>query len=255
MKEYIFRRSLLPSFLLATVCYLLQVLIMTLIMACTNTFSWFEASCFSTIVMATDSFAIYNIIHRIPEKLVFQNVVQGESILMVGMGLSYYRMFEEIHSEVDFHSTIFIFKSCKEILGGVFVSVAVSYIFNKFRAYLIELKSIFEAIIVVVCFYVCEVHLHVNGLIAVTILGIVLIVRYKSGSEERYNYRLVNMMSNYIVIVVCLLLGYMDYQNESLTLSSFLNILTIYGLHIIVRAVVLFTTNLICRNTSYEIPR
>jgi NhaP-type Na+/H+ or K+/H+ antiporter len=94
VKEYIFRRSLMPSLMLATICYLVQVLIMTLILASTDTFSWFEASCFSTIVMATDSFAIYNIIHRIPEKLVFQNVVQGESILNVGMGLSYYRIFE-----------------------------------------------------------------------------------------------------------------------------------------------------------------
>jgi NhaP-type Na+/H+ or K+/H+ antiporter len=120
---------------------------------------------------------------------------------------------------------------------------------------MIELKSVFEAIVVVVCFYVCEIHLKVNGLIAVTVLGIVLIVRYKSGSEEKYNYRLVNMMSNYIVIVVCLLLGYMDYQNESLTFSNFINILIIYAIHILIRAVILFVTNMLARNTRYEIPR
>jgi hypothetical protein len=48
----------------------------------------------------------------------------------------------------------------------------------------------------------------------VTILGIVLIVRYKSGTEERYNHKLINLTSNYIVVVACLILGYMDYQNE-----------------------------------------
>lgn len=66
---------------------------------------------------------------------------------------------------------------------------------------------------VVVCFYVCEVYLQVNGLIAVTILGIVLVVRYKSGTGERYNRRLVDLTSSYIIVVACLMLGYMDYQN------------------------------------------
>lgn len=44
--------------------------------------------------MTTDSFAIFNVIHRLPERLMFQNVIQGEAILMVGVGLGFYRMFE-----------------------------------------------------------------------------------------------------------------------------------------------------------------
>jgi NhaP-type Na+/H+ or K+/H+ antiporter len=179
-----------------------------------ETFTWFESCCFSTIIIANDSFAIHNIIYRIPEKLMFQNIIQGESILMVGMGLSYYRIFEEIHSNQDLHSTMLVFDIIKELFGGVFVSLGVFYIFNKFRARLIESKFLFGVLIVVICFYVCEVYLSVNGLIAVTILGIVLIVRYKSGTEERYNHKLINLTSNYIVVVACLILGYMDYQNE-----------------------------------------
>lgn len=86
-------------------------------------------------------------------------------------------------------------------------------------------------------------------------LGIVLVVRYKSGPGERYNRRLVDLTSNYIIVVACLLLGYMDYQNESLTLSGTLYILAVYSLHIVVRAAVIFFTNLFCKGTRFEIPR
>lgn len=127
------------------------------------------------------------------------------------MGL--YRAFEEVHSSTSVHSTVFILNSAKQLFGGVLVSLIVFYMFNKFRARLLSSKFLFGVMVVVVCFYVCEVYLQVNGLIAVTILGIVLVVRYKSGTGERYNRRLVDLTSSYIIVVACLMLGYMDYQN------------------------------------------
>ena len=94
VKEYIFRRSLMPALLLAGPCYLLQVTLITLLLSTVSHLSWFEAACFGIIVTTTDSFAIHNIIHRIPERLLFQNVIQGESIIVVGLGLGLYRAFE-----------------------------------------------------------------------------------------------------------------------------------------------------------------
>jgi NhaP-type Na+/H+ or K+/H+ antiporter len=129
------------------------------------------------------------------------------------LGLGLYRAFEEVHSSTSVHSTVFILNSAKQLFGGVLVSLIVFYMFNKFRARLLSSKFLFGVMVVVVCFYVCEVYLQVNGLIAVTILGIVLVVRYKSGTGERYNRRLVDLTSSYIIVVACLMLGYMDYQN------------------------------------------
>jgi NhaP-type Na+/H+ or K+/H+ antiporter len=127
--------------------------------------------------------------------------------------LGLYRAFEEVHSSTSVHSTVFILNSAKQLFGGVLVSLIVFYMFNKFRARLLSSKFLFGVMVVVVCFYVCEVYLQVNGLIAVTILGIVLVVRYKSGTGERYNRRLVDLTRSYIIVVACLMLGYMDYQN------------------------------------------
>jgi len=66
VKEYIFRRSMMPALLLAVPCYFTQVVIMTLILATADDISWFGAACISVIVMTTDSFAIHNVIHRVP---------------------------------------------------------------------------------------------------------------------------------------------------------------------------------------------
>lgn len=84
----------MPALLLSGPSYLVQVVIMTLVLSAPVDISWFEGSCMGVIVMATDSFAIHNVIHRIPERLIFQNVIQGESIIMVGFGLGLYRAFE-----------------------------------------------------------------------------------------------------------------------------------------------------------------
>lgn len=169
--------------------------------------------------------------------------------------MGFYRAFEEAHNNTSVHSTMFLLDAAKELFGGVLVSLVVFYIFNKFRARMLSSKFLFTVLVVVVCFYVCEIYLHVNGLIAVTILGVVLIVRYKSGLGERYNRRLVNITSNYIVVAACLMLGYMDYQNESLTLAGTLSTLAVYSLHIVVRAVVILVSNLLCRGTRFEVPR
>lgn len=66
VKEYIFRRSMMPALLLAGPCFFAQVVVMTLLLSTANHLSWFEASCLAIIVMSTDSFAIHNVIHRIP---------------------------------------------------------------------------------------------------------------------------------------------------------------------------------------------
>lgn len=149
---------------------------------------------------------------------------------------------------------MFIVDTVVSIMGGIIISVGVFYTFNKFRSKLIESKFLFCVLIVVVCFYVCEIYFRVNGIIAVTVLGAMLITRYKPGTEERYNMNLIQLASSYIVVMACLMLGYMDYQNESITLGSFLQILVIYMLHTVVRALVILTSNFLLRGTSFEIP-
>lgn len=149
---------------------------------------------------------------------------------------------------------MFIVDSVVSVFGGILVSVGVFYTFNKFRSRLIESKFLFCVLIVVICFYVCEIYLRVNGIIAVTVLGTMLITRYKAGTEERYNMNLVQLASSYIIVMACLMLGYMDYQNDSITLGSFLQILAIYLLHTVVRALVILMSNFIFRETFLQIP-
>ena len=50
-------------------------------------------ACIASVVLVTDSFALQNIIHKLPENVIFQNVIEGEAILKVCFGLSFFRLF------------------------------------------------------------------------------------------------------------------------------------------------------------------
>lgn len=79
VKRYIFRRSLLPSLLLASLSYFLSISILTFLLKVfgDESFDFLNYACFASVILVTDSFALNNIIHRLPENVIFQNVIEG----------------------------------------------------------------------------------------------------------------------------------------------------------------------------------
>jgi NhaP-type Na+/H+ or K+/H+ antiporter len=68
VKRYIFRRSILPSLLLASLSYFLSISILTILlkMFYDDNFDVINYACIASVVLVTDSFALQNTIHRLP---------------------------------------------------------------------------------------------------------------------------------------------------------------------------------------------
>ena len=68
VKRYIFRRSILPSLLLASLSYFLSISILTLLLSMflEEDFDVLNYACIASVILVTDSFALQNIIHRLP---------------------------------------------------------------------------------------------------------------------------------------------------------------------------------------------
>lgn len=67
----------MPSLLLASLSYLLSISIFTLLLKLfeDENFDVLNYACIASVVLVTDSFALQNIIHRLPENVIFQNVI------------------------------------------------------------------------------------------------------------------------------------------------------------------------------------
>lgn len=104
-------------------------------------------------------------------------------------------MFFRFKTETDFHSTLFLFSFVFEFLGGLGIAILVFYLFNKLKVWLIESQIVFEMCLMLICFFVCEIHLNLNGMVSVVVFSILMRFQYRSGEVEVDRVRYINLFS------------------------------------------------------------
>jgi len=261
-----FKKSVVNALILAVPGMIIAtVLTAASIMFVLDLPSWtlYLAMLFGAMVSANDPVAVVALLRELGASKKLSTLIDGESLLNDGVAIVIFTVFLEyvrVGASIDaLNTTVLVQSFLKTVLGGTLIGIiiattTIAWVRRVFNDALVEITVL--VIAAYLTFYIAEHFLHVSGILGLMALGLTMsgVGRTRiSPPVEHFLHNFWEMAAYLANTLIFIIVGVLIAERTVFSVQDLLNLLILYGIIHVVRAVMIAMFYPLLRRFGYGI--